>query len=310
LSRFSRTFRIRMTSGMGSMTRIKRPRGMTLIEMLVVISIVAIASVLILAAIMSAREATRRAACLNHLRQFGTGLLDYESAHRALPPYSRWSFSTHAVLLPYLEQGTIANGLNFDVSRDESPRELTEETSIEIFRCPSDFIPNREGNTNYGVNVNIWTKNSSFGTDSTPLRDFTDGTSQTVAVSEFVSLSRGPGLGGSYELVNRYEDVEKLAVACDQVSTATAKPFFGLGRYWSEGLAPNTIYSHILPINHHSCSNGASLGLGVWTAGSRHPGGANVLFLDGHARFLADSTSLAIWRGLGTKNGGELIETQ
>jgi prepilin-type processing-associated H-X9-DG protein/prepilin-type N-terminal cleavage/methylation domain-containing protein len=287
-----------------------RLRGFTLIEMMVVISIGAIAFIFVIAAAMSARESSRRAACTNHMRQFGTALLNFESAHSALPPYGRFQFSVHAVLLPYLEQQAIANGLNFDTSRDESPKELTEETAIEIFRCPSDLVPsNPVGYTNYAVNVNVWNNNSTFGVRPTPLRAVSDGTSQTAAVSELVCVSRGLDEGGSYDLPDQFDDLEGMAAACDQFDTANAKPGFRKGRSWSEGQAPNTIYSHILPINHNSCANGSSVGMGAWTAGSRHSGGANVLFLDGHARFVLGSTSPGIWGGMGTRNGGEIIET-
>jgi prepilin-type processing-associated H-X9-DG protein len=69
----------------------------------------------------------------------------------------------------------------------------------------------------------------------------------------------------------------------------------------------SNMYNHVLPINHHSCiSHGDGL-RAAYTAGSRHPGGANILFVDGHIRFLPDTINLAVWRALGSRNGGEVL---
>src|SRR5262249_34367974 len=103
-----------------------RRRGFTLIELLVVIAIIGVLIALLLPAVQSAREAARRAQCVNNLKQIGVALHIYLTATNSVPPlmivYSPVGnkntgqvFSPLARMLPYLEQLQIYNAINFSV---------------------------------------------------------------------------------------------------------------------------------------------------------------------------------------------------
>jgi prepilin-type N-terminal cleavage/methylation domain-containing protein/prepilin-type processing-associated H-X9-DG protein len=128
-----------------------RHRGFTLIELLVVIAIIAVLIALLLPAVQSAREAARRAQCVNNLKQIGLACMNYESVHSCLPPGTKGSlWGTWMVfVLPYVEQQALYNAWN--ALGDNSTGSLTAgltyssvwnitvtSTRLQGFTCPSD----------------------------------------------------------------------------------------------------------------------------------------------------------------------------
>jgi prepilin-type N-terminal cleavage/methylation domain-containing protein len=105
-----------------------RRGGFTLVELLVVIIIIGVLIALLLPSVQSAREAARRASCANNLKQIGLALANHEAAKGYFPPswlrptiqdptsptFNGWS--THSLLLPYLEQTGLASDLDYRAS--------------------------------------------------------------------------------------------------------------------------------------------------------------------------------------------------
>src|SRR5690349_9286353 len=95
-------------------------RGFTLIELLVVIAIIAVLIALLLPAVQSAREAARRAQCVNNLKQLGLAAHNYLSQTNVFPSqtiqntkYWAWEPSWAAAILPMLEQQPTNTPTNF-----------------------------------------------------------------------------------------------------------------------------------------------------------------------------------------------------
>jgi prepilin-type processing-associated H-X9-DG protein len=298
-----------------------RRSGLTILELLVVLLILLVIAALLLPAVQAAREAARRTHCLNNLRQLGIGLLAYESAEGVLPPVPGYTYSVHARLLPYLDGMPQSLAINFELEHNKSTNRTMAASTFSVFLCPSDGAASRGwGWTNYASNGGRWYprfgKDDGIHSDSgVTIASIRDGTSNTAAFAEWVTTPPG---GTRQRLASLYSpprlpgvgirDFEAFVTLCDGLDPAVAPLSIAQkGRGWIESRLVASQYNHSLPVNRNACSFGGNLTGSAATASSYHPGGANAVFMDGHARFISESVTPDVWLALGSRSGGELV---
>lgn len=142
--------------------QLEPPKGFTLIELLVVIAIIGVLVGLLLPAVQQAREAARRIACSNNLKQLQLAILNYESTNKKLPEQSRSAlmyqlcgtngtqrYSFISLILPQMEQLSLYDGLITKAKGNSFPHQADDNVRTEIagLQCSSDVLTQRRNNT-------------------------------------------------------------------------------------------------------------------------------------------------------------------
>jgi prepilin-type N-terminal cleavage/methylation domain-containing protein len=161
---------------LGSFRRLANP-GFTLVELLVVIAIVGILIGMLLPAVQAVREAARRTACMNNVRQMVLATHGYEAAFRKFPPSfeirpgtilagNNGSWSIQGRLLPFIEQANAYRIVDLDVAWDAQIETEVPTLRISLFQCPSEINDTVRIDTstglpkvyphNYGFNFGSW----------------------------------------------------------------------------------------------------------------------------------------------------------
>jgi len=315
--------------------------GFTLIELLVALAIIGTLVAILLPAVQQAREASRRIACSNNLRQLGIALHNFHSTHRRFPP-GRGDplpgvFSAHAYLLEHLEQTSVREVIDFrmapttfsvagGVVHDGTVNFPAATARLSVLQCPSDpfgrGVPGSEfGSTSYAANTGSGLKQWGTLTDADGvffkgsqigLRDITDGSTHTVAMSERLN---GSGLESSGGLES---DIQRLMLeipgGSDTTPEACASPNSGncyreRGAKWILGNYGNTLYNHYYSPNAATwdCMN-LQQQKALTAARSMHPGGVMVLLCDGSVRLTSDSIDQSLWQALATRRTDEVVQ--
>jgi prepilin-type N-terminal cleavage/methylation domain-containing protein len=304
--------------------------GFTLVELLVVIAIIGILVALLLPAVQAAREAARRTQCLNNMKQIGLALHNYHDTHKVFPFGQGGTgnrYSALSLMLPFMEQTTLHDLIDFKQTATAPANDAARLTEVPMFRCPSDFnnpLPQTGGATNYMANKgsgivwqlatgpNLGLPNPSgilFFQSSTRMAHIIDGTSSTAAYCERVLAD------GSNGIVSPLADVffhpgapttpdqaKQMCDAHDIYNLAFQFPLF-MGAPWIDG---QHTYLHATGPNSRSCGYFTVL-RAVMPPSSRHPGGVNLLLCDASTRFVAETVDLTTWRGVGTRDNGEIL---
>ena len=322
----------------------KKQRGFTLIELLVVIAIIAILVALLLPAIQQARESARRSSCKNNIKQLGIALQDYFETHSVFPigaggqgwNCNNISVANHrapwtVLILPYMEESQIYGSFNMETghvaSFNDAPLAGTvngdlARTPLPKYHCPSYPAPDKL-HTNYmgvmGGGANnascvsssrhgraMWNNGILHGNSSVKMRDITDGTNVTFIIGE-TKYQLGPrgrsdahrfGWASTIRGGQDFLGVGVLAAATD----VRINEWDGDGNKSDTAFGPNSTLAFGTVngnnANHHFQGR---------TFGSKHRGGCQFGFADGHVSFISDNINMGIYNNLAIIDDGNVI---
>jgi prepilin-type N-terminal cleavage/methylation domain-containing protein/prepilin-type processing-associated H-X9-DG protein len=322
-------------------------RGFTLVELLVVIAIIGVLVALLLPAVQSAREASRRTQCQNQMRQFvlachnfhdvnnrlpiGTQGRDPTDANWAYPAMTSPNWKARTPLMPYLmayiEQTAIAGRWDWTKTYSQVPNNVLIQTHFPIFDCPSDtrdkvgHATAKDLKSNYVVNWGSW--------------NFRD---QGGPITGVAPLNLGDEQGRAPFFLNFGARFSQITDGMSNTlcwSEVLQSPWTQLpgqawpdrrGRIWNDDtfcyqfstrLAPNSSkgdFGYCDPGNVKYPCDPAGVGLAAnaapvayMAARSRHPGGVNASMCDGSTRFVTNNINLVTWVALSSIGAGESI---
>jgi len=303
-------------------------RAFTLVELLIAIAIIGTLVALLLPAVQQAREAARRIACQNNLRQLGLALQGFHDTHRVFPA-SGWtvtgagnpagkSVGWRALVLPHLEQLSLHELYDFEVHWWEGRNLTAASQRLKVYQCAS--VPQRQAVT------------SAVAKPPRPAMKF----SLPLAPTDYEAIMGvQPSINAeryATPLANRSVLFRNSTVRIAEITDGTsqtivvvecsARPLVYRGRAPRIDLANDQGQGWIDSEGAFSL-DGASADGSVQGQGpvltprtmnatnenepySFHPNGGNFLFADGHVAFIDEGLPLALFAALCTRAGGEL----
>jgi prepilin-type N-terminal cleavage/methylation domain-containing protein len=264
----------------------------TLVELLVVITIIGILTAIMLPAVMAAREAGRRMSCLNNLFQIGVALNNYDSAHNMLPPGDTdkqgpvrnipqgYQMSWLTTMLPYMDEGVVFRRIDSSVGIYDTKNSEARSIKIPVLICPSaspvrdNFPVSDYAGCQNDVEAPINTDNHGvlFLNSHIAQKDVTDGLAHTIYVGE--------------KLPDRLDQGWMSGTRATLRNTGTA-PSSGASTFTAANAAPPN---------------------DLWVGGfaSEHYAACNYLFGDGRADSISNCIDMTVLQQLGNRADGKV----
>jgi len=306
-----------------------RKKAFTLVELLVVITIIGVLIALLLPAVQAARAAARRTQCANNLKQLGLGMLNCEHVFGVLPPLcpmhddpinGNWKFSPIQVagpykgavgftafcfLLPYVEQANLYERSNNNVTTQIGEKFVYSQV-IRTFLCPDEPSPSANtgmgatsnggadtfwGASNYGANFLVFGNPPAKSTEGrTRMADVRDGVSNTVFFAERYATC---GAGGDPNGLTTYGNLWGDA-------NPNWRPTFCM----NGPVPPDTPYA---PCAKFQVTPDWASGCDSTRAQSAHAGGIYVGLGDGSVQFVVAGVADSLWANLCDPRDGNVL---
>lgn len=283
------------------------PCGFTLVELLVVITIIGLLLGLLLPAVNMAREAGRRMSCQNNQKQLGIALHLHHTAFKKFP----WGgymhpnvyvngkivdgerargFAWSAYLLPHVEQQALYDQLDFNTMYSMGVNDELAKTHLSVFVCPSARRNEPQEATVYVASgKTVRTKKATYG-----LSHYGGIYGERIAwQGRKTPIPNDPPRGTLlYDKQVSDRDIR------DGMSQTL---IVGEDSSWDDGqwISSLNVMDQCGAINDPAIVENEIR--------SDHNGGANVLFCDGHIDFLTDELSLEVLAAICTRAGKEII---
>lgn len=287
-----------------------RRRAFTIFELLVVTAIIGILIGLLLPALMAARESARRLQCTSNLHEIGLAMQQHHQVEKHLPQAWKSSadgmsgFGWAVALLPYLEQRELGSSVNCRLTVADARHERPRSADLEIMRCPSDISeptfelhaePHSTADDSAAAAVDEG-ESTLESASSEPLLQLPTanyvGVFGTLEADDTYPAPAGDGSIVSHRLV-RYTDLERgqshTLVIGERTTAMVPSTWLGVD-FRGEDAACRLVGSAITTPSCETCDE--------CEFGSRHSGGSNFAWADGHVSLVVDDIDPIVYQQL------------
>ena len=295
-------------------------RGFTMVELLVVMSIIAILIGMLLPAVNVARESARRSRCSNNIRQVGLALNNYHQTHKIFPPSmfvapdeeptntTKHQMNWVVCLLPLLDQTPIYKQFDLKKPINDQANYQARGATIQVLLCTSDTGSNVKFNRtndgenwargNYGANASLvalsknnlgsgsaywskgWLRGVMGANVACSIDEIYDGVTNTILLEELRIGVSDKDRRGTWALGG--PGSSSLWAHTGGPNSTGADQILGC-----DDVRADTTVRNRMSKESMNCAPGKPNVQA--TARSRHPGGVHVCLADASVRFISDS---------------------